>query len=214
MLSCKRTAKYNELFHIDRLGDNQHLAAWNSQYPRKPATFDSLVNSAILDDIEIDAMRADACWKCFGYQIEDCERYTEIWDCIQTQQSHDIFLLERDRREIFLSLIMAEQFGYDSDHETAYHDFTVSPDKLDWYDHLVQMHIKHMPRSARLITWPYLPESHFDINLNTRKDQHSKDKLHHCRNLAQVTDWIDQLLAQHSVAWDLAIANTVYCDTI
>jgi len=77
---------------------------------------------------------------------------------------------------------------------------------------MVQMHIKHMPHSARLITWPCLPESHFDIDLNNRKDQRSKDKLHHCRNLAQVTDWIDQLIAQHSDAWDQAVARAVDCD--
>jgi len=93
MLSCKRAIKYNELFHMERLGDQPQLAAWNGRHPGHPATFDNLVSSAILDSIEMDAMRQDACWHCFGYQIQACTRYTEIWDRIQAQQSHDIFLL-------------------------------------------------------------------------------------------------------------------------
>jgi len=146
----------------------------------------------------------DIAFKVYGKQLDQLRPAPRWWSQVQEQQSHDIFVLTRDRMETCLSAIIAGMFGYSrhSQDNIAKVPVTVSDQSLQLLDYMLEQHVRYFPTVGTLVQWPDLPLSHFDTQLNPIKPQNSAELESLITNIVYIKDRIAEILDWHREAWD------------
>jgi len=113
------------------------------------------------------------------------------------QDTHDIFVVKRDTREVCYSFVLACVFGWNKKTELPPRQVDVDFGILAHLTHEMDNFVRFFPRNATIIEYSDLPASHFDATLNTLDNQNSLQRLSCINNLEQVDRAIDRILELH-----------------
>jgi len=111
LYSCIRTQRLYEPFGIDTIFDGHWRA--HSLFP----TFNKYVSDLDWTSLIEKMNDPNSVTKIFGYHIWKSKNGRKWFESAIKDNTHDIFVLERDWMEIGLSSCLARITGYDIDHE-------------------------------------------------------------------------------------------------
>ena len=160
LYSCKRAVHLCEPFSATNLNKNKSLFdAWN--YRAK--TNNKFVSSGQWDKLVTSMNDPNTATKTLcsdlGYFVP---ARTWFRDAVENQ-THDIFVLEReDRKAILLSFLIACEFGWGKHREKTPYNFSVKHELIETLHKIMDWYLSFYPKKGKLITYENLPESHFD----------------------------------------------------
>ena len=206
LYSCKRAVHLCEPFSATNLNKNKSLFdAWN--YRAK--TNNKFVSSGQWDKLVTSMNDPNTATKTLcsdlGYFVP---ARTWFRDAVENQ-THDIFVLEReDRKAILLSFLIACEFGWGKHREKTPYNFSVKHELIETLHKIMDWYLSFYPKKGKLITYENLPESHFDKNLNTIiHDQKSHSKYKYVTNLDEIKELVKDIVKYYKDDWDSKISS-------
>jgi len=115
--------------------------------------------------------------------------------------THEIFTLIRDPREIILSHLLATHFGFSKNIETEEKEIIIHDNQFHKIQIIIGSFLRFYPSSSRLVTFETLPDDTFDKSQIMAQEQHSMNRLHLIKNLDQVEKNIDSMLSYYRQEW-------------
>jgi len=164
----------------------------------------ALVQPELWQSLQDQMQDSDTATKIFGRHIWAFRPAVLWWQRCQQQDSFDIFVLQRDRLETCMSFVLAEAFGYEDAHRFDHVEVSIPASVLVQLDLTIEAHIKHFPTCGRLISWPNLPESHFDTTLSIGRavNQKSIQLKNLIANYSYIEHRVREILEWHRQDWD------------
>ena len=123
-------------------------------------------------------------------------------------KTYDIFVVERpDRLNTFLSLILAEKFGYIKAEEVDPFEFFVTENDIEKIKDEITDYLKYYPTYGTIINLESYPRDYFDPFLMNTEDQESYKKYQYIINFDWTVDQIQQILLSVENEWQQKISN-------
>lgn len=110
---------------------------------------------------------------------------------VEVNGTHNIFVIWRDIKDIILSIILADKYGYFKNVEVDPYPFTVKEESIYAYRQQVEYYVQFMPSSGYIITFEDLPQEYFNKSTIVISDQESNKKLEYIENLDFVLEQVD-----------------------
>jgi hypothetical protein len=201
LYSCKRENIIDEPFRMKTFHRGKPFVfrdyyKYNSEIP--PQKMNRILHSM---------SQPNSVTKYFGIHAFQFPQLRPWLEQAEQSRSHDMFIIERDREQMFLSYILAYYFGYLKTHEVpVIEDIVVQPDVFFILSLIIDCHIRYYPKRGKLVTLETMPESHFDINLNDKiESQMSHTRYQHITNIDECMSNIRSLIKFHGPEWDRKI---------
>jgi hypothetical protein len=198
--AARRTHKLNEPFGFWKLFP-QH----RSESHNLPAYFNSLITDSQWQDIAQQMAHPHSATKIFGYHIYEVQRSRSWWNDLQAAGTHDMFVIERDRTEVCLSLLMAKVVGFWKTSERPHIPININDSELFMVHRYIDAHLRWFPTQGQLISFDQLPASHFDRSQISMQEQHSMHNLHLIQNLDWCRARIADILDFYRRDWDSCV---------
>jgi hypothetical protein len=123
-------------------------------------------------------------------------------------KTYDIFVVERsDRLNTFLSLILAEKFGYIKTEEIDPFEFFVTENDIEKIKDEITYYLRYYPTYGTIIDLKNYPRDYFDPFLMNTEDQESYKKYQYIKNFDWTVDQIQQILSSVETDWQQKINN-------
>jgi hypothetical protein len=123
-------------------------------------------------------------------------------------KTYDIFVVERpDRLNTFLSLILAERFGYIKAEEIDPFEFSVTEDDILKIKDEIDHYLKYYPTYGTIVNLKNYPQDYFDPLLMNTNDQESYKKYQYIKNFNWTVDQIQKILISVETKWQQKINN-------
>lgn len=146
--------------------------------------------------------------KIHGSHISGLPILQEWYSKSLDSKIYDIFVVERpDRLNTFLSLILAERFGYVKAEEIDPFEFLVTQDDIEKIKDELGHYLKYYPTYGTIINLNNYPQDYFDPLLMNTDDQESHKKYQYIKNFDWAVDQIQQILASVEYKWQQKINN-------
>jgi hypothetical protein len=197
-----RNNKLNEPFGFWKLFPQHRSEAHNL-----PAYFNTMITDGQWLALEHQMADSNTATKIFGYHIYEIKRARSWWQQLQAADTHDIFVIERDRTEVCLSLLMAKVVGFWKSSERSHIPVNINDSELFMVHRYIDAHLRWFPRRGTVISFDSLPTSHFDNTKITMAHQHSMHNLDLIQNLDWCRARIADILDFYREDWDRCVAS-------
>jgi hypothetical protein len=115
---------------------------------------------------------------------------------------YEVFVVERpDRLNTFLSLIIAQRFGYNKRDEILPFEFSVNDTDIELVKTEIENYFKYYPQCGSVINLESYPLSHFDPALINTDNQESYKKYHYIKNFNWVVQQLQNVLSEVDAEW-------------
>jgi hypothetical protein len=146
--------------------------------------------------------------KIHGSHISGLPIVQEWYNKSLDSKIYDIFVVERpDRLNTFLSLILAERFGYIKADEVDPFEFLVTQDDIEKIKDEISDYLRYYPTYGTIINLKNYPQDYFDPLLMNTEDQESYKKYQYIKNFNWTVDQIQQVLTSVEDDWQQKINN-------
>jgi hypothetical protein len=146
--------------------------------------------------------------KIHGAHISRSPIVQEWYSKSLNSKIYDIFVVERpDRLNTFLSLILAEKFGYIKAEEIDPFDFFVTENDIEKIKDEIAYYLRYYPTYGTIIDLKNYPPDYFDPFLMNTEDQESYKKYQYIKNFDWAVDQIQQILTSVETDWQQKINN-------
>jgi hypothetical protein len=116
--------------------------------------------------------------------------------------TYEVFVVERlDRLNTFLSLIIAQRFGYNKRDEILPFEFSVNDTDIELVKTEIENYFKYYPQCGSVINLESYPLSHFDPALINTDNQESYKKYHYIKNFNWVVQQLQNVLSEVDAEW-------------
>jgi hypothetical protein len=196
MQACRRPVKVNEPFAFHNTPNyDEHKMDVLSRI-RALNDFREFGNwHAVLGEMN----RSDAVVKIFGRDLVQYHDARAWFEAAKT--SHEIFTLIRNPREIILSSLLAQYFGYWKGVEKEAKEILIYDSEFANVEFIFESFLRFYPKSSRLVTFETLPEEFFDKSQIHLEEQNSMSRLNLIKNLDRVEKNIDTILQYFEKQW-------------
>jgi len=115
---------------------------------------------------------------------------------------YEVFVVERpDRLNTFLSLIIAQRFGYNKRDEIQPFEFSANDTDIELVKTEIENYFKYYPHRGSIIDLENYPASYFDSALISTPDQESYKKYHYIKNYDWIVEQLQNILTDVDVEW-------------
>lgn len=165
-------------------------------------------------ELHANLVNSDSCVKFFGSQLI-YQDYVRTWfnNAVETD-SHDIFILMRDFREVCYSYIVAFVYGWGKLNELGpAKAATLVPAAT--YANFTTLHFEFgaffdsLPKNGKVITFESAPSSHFDLSQISLENQHSLQKLERFSNRDFIERRVQRLYELFGERWNTLMNGNV-----
>jgi len=167
-----------------------------------PAYFDKLVPDSLWEETKRQMDNDNTASKLFGYHLFEIKRARTWWLDLQKAGSHEIFVLERDRTSLCMSMLVGLLIGFTQHNERPAIPLSINSQDLWIVYRYVEEHLRYYPRTGRLITWDDLPAEHFDKQQVTVVNQHSLSRTDVIANREWCQERVAEILEHFKQEWD------------
>jgi hypothetical protein len=116
--------------------------------------------------------------------------------------TYEVFVVERlDRLNTFLSLIIAQRFGYNKRDEILPFEFSANDTDIELVKTEIENYFKYYPTCGSVINLENYPTNYFDSALITTPDQESYKKYHYIKNYDWIVEQLQTILADVDAEW-------------
>lgn len=135
--------------------------------------------------------------KFFGNSLYHCLPARKWWNDVIKNQSHDIFILERNLIEVFLSHIIARQQDTFTYKEIEILPFEAT--NIDFFvvESLLDRHLRFFPNYGTIVTFDTLPKSHFAKEKINIKDQTTFLEYNKIKNLQETLNTLNEIVSYY-----------------
>lgn len=117
-------------------------------------------------------------------------------------KTYDIFVVERpDRLNTFLSLIIAQRFGFNKRDEIVPFEFLATDSDIEIVRTEIKKYFNYYPSYGTVINLESYPLSHFDPALINSDNQESYKKYHYIKNLHWTIQQLQNVLSEVGTEW-------------
>jgi hypothetical protein len=121
-------------------------------------------------------------------------------------KTYDIFVVERpDRLNTFLSLIIAQHFGFNKRDEITPFEFLATDHDIEIVKKEITDYLNYYPSYGTIISLENYPLSHFDPVLMNTDNQESYKKYQYIKNFDWVVEQLQDVLAKFQIEWQSKI---------
>ena len=121
-------------------------------------------------------------------------------------KTYDIFVVERpDRLNTFLSLIIAQRFGFNKRDEIVPFEFLATDADIEIVRTEIKKYFNYYPSYGTVINLERYPLSHFDPALINTDNQESYKKYHYIKNFNWVVQQLQNVLLEVDAEWQSKI---------
>jgi hypothetical protein len=106
-----------------------------------------------------------------------------------------------DRLNTFLSLIIAQRFGYNKRDEILPFEFSANDTDIELVKTEIENYFKYYPTCGSVINLENYPTNYFDSALITTPDQESYKKYHYIKNYDWIIEQLQTILADVDAEW-------------
>ena len=175
----------------------------------------AIVKDEIFADFNLDLNNAQEIKKAF-YKIDDpntvlkihgphITRSNIIQEWYKTSldsKTYDIFVVERpDRLNTFLSLIIAQRFGFNKRDELTPFEFLATDHDIEIVKTEIKNYFNYYPSYGTVINLENYPSNYFDSSLMSTDNQESYKKYHYIKNFDWVVEQLQDVLAKFQIEW-------------
>ena len=175
----------------------------------------AIVKDEIFADFNLDLNNAQEIKKAF-YKIDDpntvlkihgphITRSNIIQEWYKTSldsKTYDIFVVERpDRLNTFLSLIIAQRFGFNKRDEIVPFEFLATDHDIEIVKKEITDYLNYYPSYGTIINLENYPSSYFDPLLMNTDNQESYKKYQYIKNFDWVVEQLQNVLATFQTEW-------------
>lgn len=203
LLACRRELKISEPFEYtmlpayDKAEDNSYM------YMLKTLT-DYVAPNSLIDQMNDPR----SVTKVFG-RLFDRYYPARAW-LNAAKDSHEVFILLRDFREMVLSQLLSVHFGFTKKTEKEPTEIMISSTQFYTVTYSVITFLRFYPLNGKVVTYETLPVEFFDRSQVTLEEQNSMDKLHLVKNLDEVERNIDIVMAYFRQEWKDVTGLDIY----
>jgi hypothetical protein len=191
--ACKRSVKLNEPFDV------YNLPNYNKDTDGYLYRVRSLVEYDQWDSLLTKLNQKDTAVKIFGHSLMFYYNARAWFDA--AMQTHEIFTLIRNPKEMILSELIAFHFGHTKDSETENREITISDYQFYTVQSVISSFLRFYPSTGKLVTFDTLPTECFDKTQIQIQEQHSGNKTHFIKNIDEVHRNIDLMLSYYQAEW-------------
>lgn len=117
-------------------------------------------------------------------------------------KTYDIFVVERpDRLNTFLSLIIAQRFGFNKRDELVPFEFLATDHDIEIVKKEITDYLNYYPSYGTIISLENYPLSHFDPLLMNTDNQESYKKYQYIKNFDWVVEQLQDVLIKFQTEW-------------
>lgn len=150
----------------------------------------------------------DTVLKIHGAHIAGSDIVNEWYDRVMSSEVYDVFVVERpDRVNTFLSLFIAERFGYNKRDEIEPYEFAVGDVDIANMDTEIKYYLDHYPSYGTVVSLKNYPSEYFDSALMNKDDQESYKKYKFITNFDWAVEQINRVLDKYKDQWQEKINN-------
>lgn len=175
----------------------------------------AIVKDETFSEVNLDLADATAVAKAF-YKVEDPNTVLKIhgphikrsdiiqswYDKVLDTKIYDVFVVERtDRVNMFLSLFLADRFGYTKQEEIEPFNFAVTNSDMDHMETAIRDYLDCYPTYGQVISLDDYPTEYFDPLLMHNDNQESFKKHSYIDNFDWAVDQIETVLESFSSEW-------------
>jgi hypothetical protein len=179
----------------------------------------AIVKDEVFADFNLDLNNDQEIKKAF-YKIDDANTVLKIhgphidrsiiiqdWyaQSLDTK-TYDIFVVERpDRLNTFLSLIIAQRFGFNKRDEIVPFEFLATDADIEIVRTEIKKYFNYYPSYGTVINLESYPSSYFDPALINTDNQESYKKYHYIKNFNWVVQQLQNVLLEVDAEWQSKI---------
>ena len=116
--------------------------------------------------------------------------------------TYEVFVVERlDRLNTFLSLIIAQRFGYNKRDEIVPFEFSANSSDIEIVTNEIENYFKYYPSRGSVINLENYPSTYFDSVLINTDNQESYKKYHYIKNYDWIVGHLQNILADVDAEW-------------
>lgn len=122
----------------------------------------------------------------------------EWYNRIQEEETHDVYVVHRDLKELCYSFILAGIFGWFKHEEKQFDgEVEVTGMAVDGLSMHFDSYLKYFPKNAKLISWESLPNTLFDKNNVIMEEQYSIKNFERIKNKDYCIGSIEDILRKY-----------------
>ena len=150
----------------------------------------------------------NAVLKIHGAHIERSPLISNWYTSVLDNDICDVFVVERsDRINMFLSLFMAERFGYNKRNQVEPFKFSIDENDIQSMVLEIKNYLKHYPQHGKIISLENYPSEYFDTALMNTDDQQSHKKYQFITNFDWAVEQIQMVLTSFEDEWQYKISR-------
>lgn len=140
--------------------------------------------------------------KIHGRHLSRAKFLSDWYHRVLDLKIYDVFVVERpDRLNTFLSLILAERFGYNKRDEIEAFEFEVTDKDIELVESEIKYYLDFYPSYGRIVSLDSYPLEYFDSFLINDTDQESHKKYQYIQNFEWTVQEINRVLAKYENTW-------------
>lgn len=198
--ACRRSNLMNEPFEISALSDPEPNHSFADSINNLIEYRTNALLSPKWEEIKQQMSYPDSAVKFFGthlYNFFPAQKWF-----LEAEQTHEIFVLTRNIREVIWSQLLATKFGFHKVSETPLYETSFSGIDLYNADIAIDSFLRFYPKTGKHITFENLPEQYFDTSKITIENQNSlENKIKYITNASEIDKKIDAILTFRSQQW-------------
>jgi hypothetical protein len=200
--SCKRKVRINEPFKPENLYGERSPTHYELY-----ASYSTKVTMDQLDPLIETLNDSNTACKIIGNQLHTFVPARYWFERATSGDTHDVFILTRDREEQAFSWLLASKFGWHKNDEIGKEkkEFEVTNYELHILSRVMDEFLRWVPERGTLIDFENLPESHFDKTQIRLQHQHSLNNLKYITNYKYCKEIITDIINCYEYEWDLKI---------
>ena len=146
--------------------------------------------------------------KIHGPHINRADFIKDWYKKVLDLKTYDVFIVERyDRLNTFLSLFLAEKFGYNKRDEIEPFEFEITEDNIEIMKNEIRQYLDFYPSYGKVISLEKYSEEYFDSFLMNKDNQESYKKYRYIKNFNWTVEQVTKVLDLFSSEWDNKIKN-------
>ncbi len=195
--AAKRDTKLNEpieMLSIAKLNANQMVLPWATRAK----------NQHFPDWLSLQNQMSDpnTATKIFGSGLQQFYPARKWFaDVAANANTHDLYILLRNPKEILWSLVIALHYGFDVLSERKIGHVEITGLDIHKADVALDNFLRYYPIDGKIVTYKTLPKENFDYSLVNMNEQKSLTKIKSVKNKEYVDRTLDSILQFYQQEW-------------
>lgn len=195
--AAKRSLKLNEPIEIFQLANTNNLDQYQTLLEVR-AKNQSYRDWNALQKTMSEATTAS---KFFGSGLQNFYPARKWFNDVVRANSHDVYVLLRNPKEILWSFVIALYYGFSVHSETNPGYIEISDFDIHKADLMIDGFLRFYPTDGKIVTFDTLPAENFDHSFIDTVEQNSMNKLKYVRNRDYVDKHLDLILKFYQNEW-------------